>query len=910
MNHLYRRSGLSAAILLLITSICFAQTNITGTVNDAEGGGPIPGVNIVIKGTQEGTTTDTNGNFSLATAQPLPVTLRFTFTGYAPVEVAVNSANASGLTVSLGGSSKMLETVTVVGNREEGALQAPVTVEKYDIKDIQQAATSEPYEGLSAVKGVQMTYSSLNFPQINTRGFATIANTRFVQLIDGMDASAPLLNFPTGNIVGIGELDLESMELQPGSASAIWGPNAFNGILIMNSKNPFEYEGLSAQAKVGMTTSDAQDDAYPLYNFSLRYAKALSDKFAFKVNFSIFDAHDWVGNDYRTDINRPDSQVDLSGTKDFDGVNLYGDEIELPVPIPTVGIIHRTGWKEEDLVDNYDAKSLKGDIALHYRFGNNLEASYNYRYGGGSSVYQGSQKYALRDFTQVFHKLELRGDNFFVRGYVTSTDAGDSYNIAALGSYLNERIKPSPDWAQEYALAMQGYFAPLGFPAGDHNAARAFADRDRPAAGSAEYRTLLESVRNSYFQRQPPGAKFIDNSNLYHAQFNYNFAGIEWMDLQVGGNFRQYSLFSDGTIFNEDPDDGTDFQRITINEYGLYTQVSKTLADALKLTGSLRYDKNENFEGRLTPRLSAVYTFLETHNIRASFQTGFRNPDTQAQFIYFDLGTNTLLGSAEANAARYGLHNGGAYSKTSYDDFVANGGRLDAEGNVIAGDASRLVTVNIPYVKPELLKSFELGYKAIISNKLFVDLNGYYTTYKDFIGGENFVLKYPTQHQGKPVLPGKVYSPYANLPEDVTSMGVGLGLSYDFEQFQVSGNYNYATFDDNRDADSQFRAGFNTPENKFNVAVGRAISTNKNFGFNVNFRWQEEFLWQSDFGEAMIPEFGALDAQVSYKLSSIRSVVKVGASNLLGGDFRTNFGGPFVGQQYFISLTFDELLNK
>ena len=230
------------------------------------------------------------------------------------------------------------------------------------------------------------------------------------------------------------------MELVPGTASALYGPNAFNGVLLMKSKSPFEYQGLSAQAKGGITTSDAQDDSYPFYSFNIRYAKAFNNKFAFKVNFAYMTAEDWHGNDYKTDVNRPESTTDLSGSKDFDGVNLYGDEIELPVPLPTVGIIHRTGWKEEDLVDNYDAISIKGDAALHYRISDKIEALYNYRYGGGSSVYQGSQKYALRDFTQQFHKVELKGSHFFVRGYVTATDAGDSYNMAALGTILKVTV--------------------------------------------------------------------------------------------------------------------------------------------------------------------------------------------------------------------------------------------------------------------------------------------------------------------------------------------------------------------------------------------------------------------------------------------------------------------------------------
>jgi iron complex outermembrane recepter protein len=880
-----------------------AQSSISGRVIDENGEG-IPGVNIVIKGTSTGTTTNPNGDFTLNVPQTLPVTLQVSSVGFAEQEVEVASAS-SGLEIRMSASRTELAELTVIGINAGDAHTAGVTVEPISTLKLQSMPTAEVYDGLAQIKGVQMTYSSMNFPQINTRGFATIANTRFVQLIDGMDCSAPLLNFPTGNIVGISEIDLESMELQPGSASAIWGPNAFNGILLMNSKDPFKYTGLTVQAKAGYSTSEAMRNdpafkgGYPLFNYGIRYAHKFSDKLAVKGNFSIFDAHDWVGNDYKTDRNNPESTVDLSNTPAFNGINLYGDEIDLPVPLQNVGVIHRTGWKESDLVDNYDAKSKKWDVAVHYRPTSKMEISANYRNGAGSSIYQGSQKYALRDFKQNFYKLELRSKNLLVRGYVTATNAGDSYNIGALGSYLNEYIKPSQQWAQEYTLAMQGYFVDdpnNPTPGGSHAAARAYADRNRPSVGSTQYNTLLEQVRNNYFQRTPPGAKFIDKSRLYHAQFNYDITQIEFVNIQVGGNIRQYDLFSDGTVFNEAPNGG-EADRIKINEYGLYTQLSKNIADKLNLTGSIRYDKNENFEGRFTPRVSAVYTFINTptsnHNIRASFQTGFRNPDTQAQFIFFDLGTNILLGSVEANAARYGLHNGGAYTQASYNKYRQTGNTAD------------LVTANIPYVKPEQLKSYELGYRGY-NKTISVDLVGYYTTYQNFIGGDNYVLKDATEHQGKTLPAGTVFSPYVNFPEDVTSYGIGIGMSYNLPMgMALSGNYNYATFEDNRDADSQFRAGFNTPENKFNIGLGRSITSTKNFGFSLNYRWQQEFEWQSDFGVAMIPEFGVFDAQVSYKVTSIKTIVKASASNLFGGDYRTNFGGPFIGQQYVLSLTFD-----
>jgi opacity protein-like surface antigen len=197
----------------------------------------------------------------------------------------------------------------------------------------------------------------------------------------------------------------------------------------------------------------------------------------------------------------------------------------------------------------------------------------------------------------------------------------------------------------------------------------------------------------------------------------------------------------------------------------------------------------------------------------------------------------------------------------------------------------------------------------LFANNFLIDLNGYYTTYTDFIGGDDYVLKNPTTHHGEPVPAGTIYSVYANIPQDVTSFGVGLGITYNLPRnFTFNGSYSYATFDDNSGDNGEFRAGFNTPENKFSVGISNRKLTD-NFGFNVNFRWQEDFLWQSDFGSWNVPEFGVLDAQVSYKVPAIKTILKLGGTNLAGKDYRTNLGGPFVGQQYYLSLTFDEFLN-
>jgi iron complex outermembrane receptor protein len=925
MEKFYKKSVGLAFAMLIAATMAFAQTTVSGSVKD-NAGSALPGANIVIKGSTEGVSTDSYGQFTLKTNQNPPFTLVITAIGYKANEIQV-SGPMSGLNIALDESAQELGEIVIKSGREPVSyLKSSITTEVVTLQAIQNASTVDPYDALSQIKGVQTTASGMNFQQINTRGFATIANERFVQWVDGIDTSAPILNFPTGNIVGIGELDMESMELIPGAASALYGPNAFNGILLMSSKNPFDYTGFSAQFKSGVTTSDAQGGKiYPMFNYGFRLAeKKFNDKLAYKINFSIFQAEDWRANDYKTDRLNPESTEDLSGRPDFDGVNLYGDEYAL-ITVPGIaGSFRRTGFKEEDLIDSYSARSIKGDAAIHYMIKGqhgqpgSLEASYNYRFGSGDAIYQGDAKYALRDFTQEFHKLELKGDNFFVRGYLTATDAGNSYNLLALGTFMNETYVPtSAEWAPSYINAYLGY-AP-GVPAGDHKLARNYADREFLGLDKKSFDYRAGQVRKQFFQRTPPGAKFIDNSRIWHGEFNYNFKEqIDFIEVMVGGNYRVYDLYTGGTILNEDPDADSPFdvnaKRITIGEYGVYTQFGKQLGQ-LKLTGSIRYDKNENFKGQVTPRLAAVYVLKEenneVHSIRASFQTGFRNPATQSQFIYFPASDATLLGSTKANAERYGVHNGGAWTRDSFTAFRAAGGTIDANGNVLTGNSALLQPTAVPYVQPEQLKAFEIGYKGRFANSLLIDLNGYYNMYSDFIGTDFVASDHAVVHQGVTRPAGTIFSLYSNSPEDIQSYGVGLGITYKFyKDFTLNSNYNYADFAVDEVEGRVFNAGFNTPNNKFNVGISNNRLIGQNLGFSVNYRWQQEFYWVSSFGEWNVPAFGLVDAQVSYKVPSIGSVIKVGGTNIAGPDYRTNLGGPFVGQQYYVSITFDGNLLK
>lgn len=944
-------------ITLLIPLWGFSQIKISGQINDKDTKEPMIGVSIFIKDTQISTLTDDDGNYEL-NVPTLPATLVVRYIGYVKQEI---TARSEMMEILMEEENTMISDVVVSASRiEERILESPVTVEKLDPIAIKQAASPDYYDDIANLKGVQTQKGSLTFTSVNTRGFASAANNRFVQLIDGMDNSSPLLQFPLGNLVGVSELDIHSVELLPGAASALYGPNAYNGILLMISKNPFNTQGLSVQTKAGFNTSQASQTSDPLYQVTARYAKVFG-RFAFKTNIAYLDGTDWRANDYATGRK---SAVFLNpsviGSPNFDGLNMYGDETPILVPMSTLANslskalapafaaslgktipeterilaqtipklptldLRRTGLKEGDLLDNSQAKSVKIDASLHYKITDKLEASYGYHYGNGASVYQGAERYALRGFISQYHKFELKSPTFWLRAYQNRTNDGDSYNLSALGSFVNERFKSTsaawvPTYAGTYAgallpLYLQGKTAEAAQIAGAHTTARTAADKGIPTVGSSEFKAIVDAVRKDLFQRNPPGAGFVDQSVMSHVETGFNFKDIidaNLLDLLVGANYRLFDLYSEGTVLNEDPDKTGTFKRIKVDEYGAFAQVSKQFfSKKLKLSGSLRYDKAQNFKGQVSPRVSFVYTAgaQRQHNIRGSFQTGFRNPSNQDQYIFFPAGGGILLGGTKANAERYGVYNGGSYTENSYQKFLTS---------VLSGapNPALLQTINIEYVRPEKLKAFEIGYKGIIGKKLFLDVNVYHNIYKDFIKGQNVRTKKGTTIGGvfragvEDLIAGKATSATAfravsNATEDVQSTGFGLGMNYRLNKgFSLYGNYTYADYNLNT-TDPDFTASFNTPKHAGVIGVNnREIF--KNMGFDINYRRQSAFDWENAFGFSTVKAYGVLNCQINYELPKINTNIKIGATNLGGKDYRTMAGGPFIGQQYYLALTYD-----
>ncbi len=929
------RTTTLVVMLLLMSIVTSAQTTIKGKVVD-NNDQPIPGANVILDGASVGTVTDFDGLFSLTVEQSPPFTITVSSVGFESSSVVVSSAS-SDLNITLKEGTELDEVIVSASRTPERIFESPVSVERFDVKKIKNTPSADFYDGLETLKGVDINTNSLTFKSINTRGFATFANTRFVQLVDGMDNTAPALNFVLGNLIGMTELDVNSIELLPGASSALYGANAFNGILFMTSKNPFDHQGISAYFKGGITSQEAAGDN-EYYDYGIRIAHAFSDKFAAKVNFSYLRGTDWFAVSEVNVLNPNTDRSDIN----YDGLNVYGDEVSTNIrgvgeiltntinpltgqPLLPPGAenllpdtnVSRTGYLESDLND-YPAESIKFDAALHYRpFADDLELIYVGKVGRGTTIYQGANRYSIRNFFLQQHKLEIKNSNFFIRGYITDEDAGDSYDTRFTGININRFWKDDSTWFGEYAGAfVQATLAGV-LPEQAHALARQTADTGRLIPGTPEFQQAFNQVISD--PDLSTGSRFQDNTQLRHVDVNYNFSHLtsNFADIQVGGSFREYKLNSSGTIF-------TDFDGpIRYSEFGIYTQLQKKFADErAKVTGSVRYDKSELFDGNFSPRLSIGYTLGEerNHNIRASVQTGFRNPTTQDLYIGLDVGRAILVGSAQDNLDRdvrtfSGTDISGEGQGILNSDSVDIVGRAAYENSFSASSVleGNPVRSSAAPVEPEKVTAFEVGYRGKV-DRFVIDISAYYNQYKDFISTQNVIVPFYGQvGDGALSLLAlqnddfAVYQAYTNSDVDIRSLGFTAGVNTKLPgDFELGVNYTFAEQDLDQESDPDFRTEFNTPKHKVKATFGHP-NLFKNFGFNTSYRWSDDYFWQASFGDGDVPSFSVIDAQINYTIPSLKSTLKAGATNIGGDEYFTAFGTGLIGSQYYIGLTINNL---
>ena len=1021
------KNSITIILLLLFVQQTFAQQTIKGVVYDKKNKETLIGANVVIPSTSKGTMTDFNGYFEIET-QKLPVEIEVSFIGFEKKTITVEGTEA--IKIYLGEDKLILSEIVITDTRlTQKQKQSAITVEALDIIAIKETPASSFYEGLGALKGVDVTSASLGFKIINTRGFNSTSPVRSLQIIDGVDNQSPGLNFALGNFLGSSELDLKKVEIIVGANSALYGPNAFNGVISMETKDPFQFPGLSAQLKGGDRS---------LAEIAVRYAgvfknKKDEDKFGYKFNYYRMTAYDWVANNDQAAFDTPSLTNNLGG---YDAVNRYGDEYYKTYSnfstFPGLGTFHRTGYDEKDLVD-YDTENIKMNMALYYKPTKKTELIYATNYGTGTTVYQGDNRYSLKGLEFFQNRIEFRQkDKFFIRLYETHEDAGNTYDAVATARSLQERHLSDKDWSQAYGTFWTTDIYPkianlpgwvdineLQYYETDADGNYIYDENNELIYIENAYEDWLSSMngvidlyqdsialyhqqtqnhlnntvgQQGYSFLHPDsanfqevfneittqtrydkngnlvgGTKFYDKSKLYHAQAEYKFE-IGKNRFTVGANARMYRPDSDGSIFQDGFvqnyqdrflfDDlgnpvievdtslvnvGTQFQPIfvevidtthlsvidttiedlviTNNEYGVYAGYQRDfLSETLKFSASARMDKNQNFDFLFSPAASIVYTPSEKDVLRVSLSSAIRNPTLTDQYLNYDVGSAILLG----NLNGFG-----------YDQYFANIDSLEQYfiGALVNPDALLGGFMKVDPIRPEKVKTIEVGYRTTLFEKLYVDASLYYSIYTDFIGyqtGASFRFGSTKVATEEDVIDGwassigdtidnyndilipsiQGYRVAANARDKVSTQGFTLGLNYFMNQYlTINGNYSWNKLN-KKGADDPIIPAFNTPEHKFNLGFGlrdlTLFGVSRNWGFSSNYKWVEGFIFEgSPQFTGQVPSYSQLDAQINKQIPELKATFKLGASNLLNNNSFQVYGGPRVGRMMYASLLFE-----
>ena len=950
-------------LLLCISFNSLAQTTIRGNVIDNSTGEPMFSASVVVIETGQGVTTDFDGLFRLEVAR-LPVVLQISFIGYGAETVTVSSDREK-MVIKLSPDQILIEAAEVVGERiSEKQKQAPLTVETMDLIAIKEAPSGNFYEGLGNLKGVDLTSASLGFKIINTRGFNSTSPVRSLQLIDGVDNQSPGLNFSLGNFLGAPDLDVKSVEIIAGASSAFFGPGAFNGVINMETKDPFVFSGLSVSTKLGETTKKGER---PLSEVGFRWAQILDNKngdavFAYKVNFFKFSAYDWEAVNYDP---VDGSSVSALNPGRFDAVNIYGDEYQTRFDYSSppgnayrgLGTIYRTGYKEKDLVD-YNTDNLKVSVSGHWRLQpektyESPELVYGFNMGKGTTVYQGDNRFSLKNIEFYQHRLELRKKNkWFIRAYRTNEDAGDSYDPYATALKLQDSTRNHNNWARVYeeywvdsiapsisdtypdleflgfdsVFTVDGtflYLLPIaGIPEGaedqwfveNHDnltywhsqveqwtnegyanlAAVAIDPVGHLVPGSEDFNTLFNKLITSKNNEGEGGTRFHDLSSLLHVHGEYIFEPWFLEEVRVGANFRQYTPVSEGTIFSD-----TSGVVITNAEVGAYMGVKKRFfEDEMIVTGTVRVDKNENFPFMVSPAISLVWSPNAKDFARLSFSSALRNPTLADQYLFLDVGPATLVGNLN-----------GVQDLVSIQSFIDYRNAPTTLGS-ISMDRSYLEYFDIAPIRPEQVKTVEAGYRTTIGEKLYIDAGCYFSTYTDFIGYNiGLDIAFTDTSQFAPVQGIDVYRYAANSINEVKTQGASIGLQYYLnDKFSLTGNYSWNKLVKTNEDDPIIPA-FNTPEHKFNLGItarGLDAWDNNTWGFGVNYRWIQQFVFEgSPQFTGGIPQYDLVDAQINLYVEELNTTFKLGGSNLLSNMHIETYGGPQVGRLAYVSILYD-----
>ena len=954
--------------LLQVMLLCFstavvAQTQVSGTVVD-NNGQPVPGASVVLD-SNTGTVTDFDGNFTLNTSQTPPFTITVSSVGLETKSLTVSSS-AQALSITLGASSTELDEIVVSASRiAQRLFESPVTVEKFSTRDIQATPSADYFNGLANLKSVNVLEAGLVFSQISLRGFTDIYNEGLVTLVDGMNNQAPVFGFGVGNLIGLHDIDVQSVEILPGAASALYGADAYKGIVFINSKNPFDHEGVDISYRRGQTEQDAAG-INMFEDFAIRMGGKINDKLAIKATVSHKWGTEWAAEDYRHTENRNIIEGYSTNNPDYNAVNVEGEQAftsarifrlladQAPASLASgllqlsdiapnyFDTIYTTGYNLVDLMGN-DTYNTKGNFAINYRPNSKTEISVQSLIGTGKApLYTGATVYNLDKVLVQQHKLELKSGGLKAKFFYTHEDAGNT-SITGYDAVNVANAQPGGlegGWGNAYintylgGIAMsQGIplnMALLGVLGGIQTHIQT--TYGQVLAGVIPASDLAALSINDLFGDTTPlhvAARAAANANMLMPgteAFNQALASSRSNSLQIGTG----SIVQDlSKIFNYEVDydfgEKLEFGNLIVG--GSYRNYELATGGTLYTDYDAPIEYNEYgayaqlkktmMDDKLTVTASARYdkqSVLESGNFTPRLGFLFNLSENQNIRLTAQTGfrnpTNQdkFIGLNQRSFFILGNERG------SIDRF--NTGLVELDNGLIGSFTGNYVMNNsvnqldnsvadLNFAKPETVSTVELGYRYNSSGFTF-DISGYYNAYKDKIAGVYVYtpLVDATYTTAAAAMAGGNFFEFqvdSNIDNDFSAYGLS------FEAIKtltpsLTANLIYEYNDLDYTPDPVVEVNMSWNTPEHRLKAGLNYRLDDVINISANGRYNSEYYYESSFFNTDVPENVVLDAKLSIAMDNFNSILEIGGNNIGGDNYIAIPGSGLVGTTYYAAL--------
>ena len=757
----------------LSTTAAAQAGRISGTVTDSAHA-PLVGAQVTLSGSRGRAITDDGGHFVITGVAPGTYSLRAQRIGQVAQTVSgvvVQPGQDTHVDVSLPRAALELAGMVVSASRRpEKITDAPATITRIDASAIENTVGNSFAPALKAVKGLDYIQVGVTSVAVNARGFNSSFNNRMLMMEDNRIAVLPENGLPVGAFTPLPKLDLAGIEVLVGPGSALYGPDASNGVITLQSKDPRDYPGASLEVSGGSRS---------FYDAQGRFAGVSSDgRIGYKISGEYEAAKDWQNK------------------------NVYA-------PIATGGAV------SPEIGADWNTNVARGYGALVYYFPTvgrlELNAGASKSNGiGQTSV--GRNQLINWQYREV--QAKYSHPNWFAQVYHTQSLSGDTYQ---LNGFSQNRLR---------------------FPTISDDSAKHLSDF--PAEGQLS----AAEVQNTF--TLPTMLPAVDGIR------------ITW-----GGQFR-HDQVSSMRQWLTDRQTGED---ITINQKGVYGQADIPLTSMFRAVLAGRYDKHDYYDAQFSPKAGILFTPVEDQTFRLTFNRAFKSPTVlQTSFFFPD-----------------------------FAPFVGVFGNKD--GYVIKNSAGAVVRTIDPIV-PETNDTWELGYKGIIQDKLFLDITGYRSKFKKFMsplviianfltpaasGGPTFAFNAKTGTQltggtGGPQIP----LTYFNVG-DAKIYGTDIGVRYLITPtIAFSGTTSLQKLDTviAKAGDPLEATAFNSPTSKANIGMDFTQIASKPASAGFTIRYVNGYNFRSGVNVGHIPTFSTFDLTAGYRLPAIGGRINLSVQNL------------------------------